>query len=97
MREKIRASEGKTLQIKMSSSSDASDDATKRSEEIKSAFDSSALDKRSRITNADKQKYLALDPRKDLVRYGSKARQTWKYLFAFQRTARKRTATLRFC
>ena len=53
----------------MSTSSDASDDATKRNDEIKIAFDSSSLDKRSRITNSDKQKYLALDPRKDLVRW----------------------------
>ena len=52
-----------------STSSDASDDATKRNDEIKIAFDSSSLDKRSRITNSDKQKYLALDPRKDLVRW----------------------------
>ena len=51
-----------------STSSDASDDATKRNDEIKIAFDSSSLDKRSRITNSDRQKYLALDPRKDLVR-----------------------------
>ncbi|CAL6383030.1 unnamed protein product [Bathycoccus prasinos] len=53
----------------MSTSSDASDDATKRNDEIKIAFDSSSLDERSRITNAEKQKYLALDPRKDLVRW----------------------------
>jgi hypothetical protein len=52
-----------------STSSDASDDATKRNDEIKIAFDSSSLDKRSRITNSDRQKYLALDPRKDLVRW----------------------------
>ncbi|CAL6385313.1 unnamed protein product [Bathycoccus prasinos] len=52
-----------------STSSDASDDATKRNDEIKIAFDSSSLDERSRITNSDKQKYLALDPRKDLVRW----------------------------
>ncbi|CAL6374287.1 unnamed protein product [Bathycoccus prasinos] len=52
-----------------STSSDASDDATKRNDEIKIAFDSSSLDERSRITNSEKQKYLALDPRKDLVRW----------------------------
>ena len=54
------------------SSSDASDDATKGNDDEtikKIAFDSSSLDKRSRITNSAKQKYLALDPRKDLVRW----------------------------
>jgi len=52
-----------------STSSSHASDATKGNDEIKIAFDSSSLDKRSRITNSDKQKYLALDPRKDLVRW----------------------------